>query len=246
MENKSLTSPIINERKAEALDFIFENALKSGFGTLSKTELDAILFAAIMEYGDQSSTADLELSKYLRITQRRVQSLKENVSVKYKQLDQKEAIKFFVSRLEYAKKDEKYIDIPINNVAVRNEIEGMLDEYNILLHLQLNSKIFRVRIDDLLDLLLIIQAKYSDGETYDDLKNTVIESIINSEGKIKGLDDSLDYQNKQKIIPDFKKMILKSGIDIALSVMKETIPFGGVAADIIKKLMDNFGILQNV
>ena len=149
MENKSLTSPIINERKAEALDFIFENALKSGFGTLSKTELDAILFAAIMEYGDQSSTADLELSKYLRITQRRVQSLKENVSVKYKQLDQKEAIKFFVSRLEYAKKDEKYIDIPINNVAVRNEIEGMLDEYNILLHLQLNSKIFRVRIDDL-------------------------------------------------------------------------------------------------
>ena len=45
---------------------------------------------------------------------------------KYKQLDQKEAIKFFVSRLEYAKKDEKYIDIPINNVAVRNEIEGML------------------------------------------------------------------------------------------------------------------------
>ena len=100
MEDRSLTSPIINENKLAALDFIFENALKSGFGTLSKTELDTILFAAIMEFGDKSSTTDLELSKYLKITQRRVQSLKEKVSVKYIPLSKTEAIDLFIEQLQ--------------------------------------------------------------------------------------------------------------------------------------------------
>jgi hypothetical protein len=141
MENITSSIPIKEENKSAALEFILKNAFKSGFGTLNKSELDLILFAAIMKFGYDGDT-DLQLSKYLQITQRRISNLKEKVSVKYSLIDNKKAIKYFIEKLEFAKKSDTYIDVPIADVAVKNEVEGILDKYNLLLHSQLNQKIW--------------------------------------------------------------------------------------------------------
>lgn len=239
-------SPIKNDQKIEALDFILENAFRSGFGTLNKSELDAILFAALMKYGDTNSLTDLELSKYLQITQRKIQNLKEKVSVKYLQITRKEAVEEFISKLEAAKKDDIYIDIPIRNIAVKNEIEGILDENDILLHSQLNAKIFRVRIDDLLELSILLQANMEKETLSDDIRNQVIERLREQNSKLSDVNQNILTAEDTEVVSDFKSKLLKSGVDAGLELIRNTIPGGGIAVVIIEKLMKNFGVLQNV
>lgn len=237
--------PIKDDKKAEAFDFIIDNAFRSGFGTLSKTELDSILFAGLMKFGEKQDITNLELSKVLQITQRRIQNLRESVSVKYLQINAEEAIDEFIDKLEYAKRDDKYIDVPINDVAVKNEIEGILDKNNILLHSQLNPKIFRIRIDDLMEIIILFETIRDVNLKLEDIKQNIIE-------KVKASDDILldkygiEFHNDDEIYPTLKDKLLKSGVDISLELIKLLIPGGGVAAIIIDKLMKNFGVLQNV
>ena len=241
MEKKTIESLIKKEKKQEALDFIFNNVFASGFGTLNKSEIDTILFATIMKYGD-NNISDLELSKKLGITQRRVQSLKEKISIKYlKPIKREKAIRYFVDQLGFAKKEDKYIDIPINDIAVKNEIEGLLDENHMLLHYQLNSKIFRLRIDDLLELVLLIESNKT-RETLSGLKEKIVDSIKKSEGAIKDLNITIECNDENKIYHNLNQKIIKSGVDVGLAIIKATVPGGGIAVEIIEKLMANFGI----
>jgi len=246
MTNLTDNSPINNDQKNEALDFILENAFRSGFGMLNKSELDSILFAALMKYVDKNSLTDLELSKYLQITQRKIQNLKEKVSVKYLQITREEAIEEFISKLESAKKDDIYIDIPIRNIAVKNEIEGILDENDILLHSQLNTKIFRVRIDDLLELSILLQANMEKETLSDDIRNQVIERLREQNSKFSDINQNILTVEDTEVFSDFKSKLLKSGVDAGLELIRNTIPGGGIAVVIIEKLMKNFGVLQNV
>jgi len=246
MTNLTDNSPINNDQKNEALDFILENAFRSGFGMLNKSELDSILFAALMKYVDKNSLTDLELSKYLQITQRKIQNLKEKVSVKYLQITREEAIEEFISKLESAKKDDIYIDIPIRNIAVKNEIEGILDENDILLHSQLNTKIFRVRIDDLLELSILLQANMEKETLSDDIRNQVIERLREQNSKFSDINQNILTVEDTEVFSDFKSKLLKSGVDAGLELIRNPIPGGGIAVVIIEKLMKNFGVLQNV
>lgn len=236
---------IKDEKKAEAFDFVIENAFRSGFGTLSKTELDAILFAALMKFGEKQETTNLELSKVLQITQRRIQNLKESVSVKYLQINEEEAIAEFIDKLEFAKRDEKYIDIPINNVAVKNEIEGILDKNNILLHSQLNPKIFRIRIDDLMEMMIVFETIIDDSLKIEDIKQSIIEKVKSSDDILLEKYD-IEFGNNEEVYPELKDKLLRSGVDISLGLIELLLPGGGVTAKVISKLMKNFGVLQNV
>lgn len=237
MENITSSIPIKEENKSAALEFILKNAFKSGFGTLNKSELDLILFAAIMKFGYDGDT-DLQLSKYLQITQRRISNLKEKVSVKYSLIDTKEAIRYFIEKLEFAKKSDTYIDVPIADVAVKNEVEGILDKYNLLLHSQLNQKIFRIRIDDLFELLLIFQSEEQSDIPYDDFREKVLSNLKNNTEVLKKI--KMEVSSEGKIEHRFKNKLLKSGVDIGLEILKEVIPGGGIALKAVDILIKQF------
>lgn len=237
MENITSSIPIKEENKSAALEFILKNAFKSGFGTLNKSELDLILFAAIMKFGYDGDT-DLQLSKYLQITQRRISNLKEKVSVKYSLIDTKEAIRYFIEKLEFAKKSDTYIDVPIADVAVKNEVEGILDKYNLLLHSQLNQKIFRIRIDDLFELLLIFQSEEQSDIPYDDFREKVLSNLKNNTEVLKKI--MMEVSSEGKIEHRFKNKLLKSGVDIGLEILKEVIPGGGIALKAVDILIKQF------
>lgn len=246
MENGIDKSLIKDDKKIEALDFILENVFRSGFGMLNKTELDVILFATVMKYGESDELTDLELSKKLQITQRKLQNLKEKVSVKYLQISKEDAIKEFINKLSHAKKDDIYIDVPIRNIAVKNEMEGILDENDILLHSQLNTKIFRVRLDDLLELIILLETIDNENVTINDIKIQIIEKLKTREGKLLEINDEISLTEEDEIYPSFKNKLLKTSIDSGLELIKAFVPGGGVAATIIEKLIHNFGANQDV
>lgn len=246
MENGIDKSLIKDDKKIEALEFILENVFRSGFGMLNKTELDVILFATVMKYGESDELTDLELSKKLQITQRKLQNLKEKVSVKYLQISKEDAIKEFINKLSHAKKDDIYIDVPIRNIAVKNEMEGILDENDILLHSQLNTKIFRVRLDDLLELIILLETIDNENVTINDIKIQIIEKLKTREGKLLEINDEISLTEEDEIYPSFKNKLLKTSIDSGLELIKAFVPGGGVAATIIEKLIHNFGANQDV
>ena len=174
----SPSNPIHNDKKDDALDFIFENVLKSGFSTLNKTELDAILFAAVMRYSDEAETTDYKLGMYLQISQQKVRNLKEKVSIKYNIIDSKDAINYFIEKMGFARADGLYIDIPINDIAVKNCIEDILQEQNILMHKQLNPRIFRIRIDDFLELILALELETNNQyATKIEIQEAIMENL---------------------------------------------------------------------
>jgi len=238
INNITIENPITPEKKADALDFILSSAFKSGFGTLSKSELDLIIFTAIIKYGNQAQTSDYQLSKYLQITQQRIRNLKEKASVKYLPIDIEEAIETFIEKLSYAKKDDKYIDIPIHDVAVKNAIEGLLDERNILLHSQLNSKIFRIRIDDLLDIVLLFESiKSQEDKTIASLQQEIIGNLKSQEGQLLGIERQIESSEAPNIMQSLKRELLKNGAAIGVEALFSLVPGGAVAGKILRILL---------
>ena len=72
---KGITNYKVNEGKeVEFSNFLTTNLFKQGFGVLSKSEIDLILFAAILRTDDSINRSDYQLSKFLQISQARVRA----------------------------------------------------------------------------------------------------------------------------------------------------------------------------
>jgi hypothetical protein len=234
-------NPVPKSRSEEALSFILENAFRSGFGTLGKTELDLILFTTLVKYGGRRGMSDYELSKYLQITPRRVTNLREHASVKYLSISRAEAIERFVEKSASARIDGLYIDIPIGDIAVRNEIEAMLEEDNILLHSQLNPKVFRIRIDDFVEVVIQIEAELGDGESTDDVRKRLLDGLKALSAASDEIAKAIRGASGDKALTleALKKSLIKGGLSFGISALASLIPGGSIVADLAKRLIEN-------
>ncbi len=215
--------------KNEALDFIMSNCFKSGFGALSKTDIDLILFTAILKYSDDNKKSDFELSKYLQITQQRIRNLREKASVKYPTLTRSEAIDEFLEKCEFSKVEETYIDIPINNIVIKNEIEAMLDDANILLHSQLNPKIFRLRINDFYELSILLELYNNKNLKKKDIEQKIIKQIKTKAKKDNDFKKRLEdggWNLKDLTASTLKESLLKGGLSLGVEALASFLPGG--------------------
>lgn len=229
------------DNKIEALDFILTNSLKSGFGTLSKSELDLILFTAILKYSGSKENSDYNLSKYLQITQQRIRNLKEKASVKYLAINREEAIKKFIEKSEYAKIETIYIDVPVNDVSVKNEIEELLDKNNILMHYQLNPKIFRMRIDDFYEFSIILEIYKNPQTKKETLEKKVITAIKNkakSDAKLKEKLNRKGWDLESLSTSTIKEALIKGGFSFGIELLASIIPGGVFASGYAKQLLE--------
>jgi hypothetical protein len=228
-------------KKSEALDFILSNSFRSGFGTLSKTELDLILFTAVSKYSGDKGDSEYELSKYLQITQQRIRNLKEKASVKYLAVNQKDAINKFIEKCEYAKIEDNYIDIPINDVSIKNEIEGMLDKAHILVHYQLNPKIFRMRVDDFFELTMLLEHSINPEVKMEDLEKKVVKAIkMKTKGheKFKAILNEQGSDLAQLTKSTLKQALVKGGFSFGIDLLASAIPGGAFLAGPAKTLLE--------
>ena len=139
---------MVEVKERDFVDFITHYLFNQGFGDLSKSEIDLLFFASILKFDDTVGKADNKLSKYFQICQAWIRALKERLSVKYSVIDLSTEIYHFQEKLEFARIDEPFIEITINDIAVRNALVSLLDENNILIISELNPKNFKLRIED--------------------------------------------------------------------------------------------------
>lgn len=160
-----------------ALRFIYDNILKSGLGAVNKSELEVILFSALMLYSEWKELGDLELSKELGITQGKVRTLREKASLRYLKLTLDEALASFAECVKTAEIDDtgRYLEILVPDIAVQREIEGLLKKQRVLYKKQLNSMVVQLRIDKFVDM---VKGSKSFTEAYGSDEKRLVTDLI--------------------------------------------------------------------
>lgn len=144
------------EDKAKAFDRIAERYYKRNFSTMSKTDMDTLMFDIYIEQLLDKGLPhdDYNMSKALGISQSRIRTLKVRKELQYPREDFN-WVDAFAEDLKKASFDpeSKKVKVLISDVNVLSELRyfveknGWYDEY------QLNPRLFQCRVDFFVDLI---------------------------------------------------------------------------------------------
>jgi hypothetical protein len=215
------------DKKCELFDFILNEYLKGGFGSMNKSDIDVLVYAVLQKSG-MDKLSDYNTSIELGLTKQRVRALQEKYSVKYDVIEDKEAIKKFQEKLKHAKIEGSYIDIPIQDIALKNYLEAKLDDNNLLLQKQLNSNIFRLRSDDLLSFIDILEPEK-------EVAKDVIEEIIKREGSLTKEGIKIDVK-KGDVKTQLLTVLKNKGPKITVQILAGLIPGGTIASTVVSAI----------
>ena len=238
---KGITNYKVNEGKeVEFSNFLTTNLFKQGFGILSKSEIDLILFAAILRTDDSINRSDYQLSKFLQISQARVRALKEKLSVKFESMDTDQAIQLFLEKIDRSKIENSHIEIPINDISLRNTIVSLIEEHDIMLKSELNPKIFKLRIEDFFELILLFDNN-SNNLNEDKKRDDYIEEFrkkLKKDKKILGELGILENSDQQDCLKLLKDSLRKSSFSIGIEILSSLVPGGYFVSKPIQLLLN--------
>ncbi len=158
--------------------------------------------------------------------------------MKYLPINEKEAVEKYIEKLSYARKDGKYIDVPINDIAEKNAIEGLLDEQNMLLHSQLNSKTFRILIDDLLGVVLLFESDVAqEDKTIESLQQEIIGNLKSQQGELEGIEGKIDISKDKKIPESLKVKLLQYSPKLGVVALLPLIPSETIDSNILQIIL---------
>lgn len=148
------------EEKAKAFDLLAENFYAGNFGTMSKADIETLMFHVyierILEKDEHEFQAysDFRLSKELGITQRRVSSLKEKKQLKYpREFDWKES---FAQVSENARYENGKIKIQIPDINLYYEVKNAVEESGGYVDVTLTRNLLKISPEYFLDLLVAV------------------------------------------------------------------------------------------
>lgn len=222
--SEKMIANLSSDKKCELFDFFLNEYLKGGFGSMNKSDIDVLVYAVLQKSG-MDELSDYDASIELGITKQRIRALQEKYSIRYDVIEEDVAIDRFLKKLRHAKIEGAYIDVPIQDIALKNYLEAKLDANDLLLHKQLNSNIFRLRSDDLLSFIDILVPE-------DQISKEVIAKIIENEGALTNEGINIDVK-KGDIKTQLVDVLRKKGPRVAIQILTGLIPGGTVAKTVI-------------
>ena len=226
-----------NDDKIKAFDKIAERYFRQNFGTLSKTDIDQLMFSILRDSGKDGNkkpinTDDYGLSKLLGISQTRVRSLKQSVQLKFPVEDENWK-RIFASLIENARYDDikKLVKMSIPDVNVLIEIRHLIEVSGWYDEYQLNPKLFQCPLDVFIKLC-------------ESLEEEKVQINEETKKKLRELSDKHATDgNKtafEKLLAgDFKNGIKEFAIEASKEVLCEVlnlIPFAGFTKKAINSL----------
>lgn len=175
-----------NESKAEAFDKIAELYYDRNFGTVSKSDLDVLMFSIYIEQILKQSEVymetycDYELSKQLGITQSKIRNLKIKKELKYpyKNFDWKKSFAR-LSKTAYFENGKIHIHISDPNLFI--ELKHFVETQHGNVEITLNTSLFIVSIDVFIALILHIGDEDDKKLIFRNIRNTYRNEQINIE-----------------------------------------------------------------
>jgi hypothetical protein len=222
------------ESKILAFDFMLEEYFKAGFGTLGKSDLDLLFFSTLMKFAKIKDESDYSLSKALQITQARVRNLKVKNCLKYAPLDRRRVEEVFIEKAKFARleDDDKKISLPIYDPNLYIELENLIEKENGYVEAQLNPKIFTIRIDQFIGLLINFQAE-QEGKEVDAVKEEYLAQIKTTLKKEKKFGQKIDPESITSF-KDLQKLLVEKGVEFGLDLMLSAVPGGLFAKQLVK------------
>ena len=153
------------EEKVALFNEIANCYYKCNFGSLSKSEIDLLMFKFYYEKMmsentnddgtlDYNAISDYQIAKRLGITESRVRSFKVKYHLKYgDDFEWKKAFAKLVSNARYEKETHKII-VNIPDPILYNEIQNFIEENGAYVEKQLNSKILQIRVEYFIELVV--------------------------------------------------------------------------------------------
>ena len=215
------------EDKARAFDQIAENYYFMNFGSLSKTDLDVLMFSIFLEkildkdQTDFSSYSNYRLSKQLGITQTRVNNLKEKKELRYpyEHFDWRESFRR-ISGKAILENGKIKLYIPDKNLFL--EVRNAIEELGGFVEIQLTQNLLQVDLAYFLDLMLAIDDETTRTQQIERIKDTV-----------KKYSKDVEIVNRQPI----GKALMGMAPDLLLKIFEECLPIlGKLAAPAAKSL----------
>lgn len=209
------------DEKIAAFNKIEQNYFNQNFGSMSKMDLETLLFSVYIEHCLKNYLPfdDYSLSKQLGITQSRIRTLKERKELRYpyEGFNWKEAFAESIENAKYDSRDHR-IKMIVQDVNVMNEIRNVIEIKGWYDECSLNKKLLCIPLDCFVEICDM-------GDTFDGVFSEEIKN------KVRKISKSEDPSLKE-FLSDFSKDGLKSFLMSAskelVSDVLKLLPFGGV------------------
>ncbi len=199
-----------DQDKIKFFDAISKCFYNANFGTLSKSEMEIMMFHFYLEKLiaentledgtiDYSGCSDYKISKDLGITQQRIKSLKIKNQLVYPiEFDWKKPFAKLVENARYDKTKQKImLYIPDPNLFI--EIQNYIEDNGAYIEKQLNGKVLQLRAEYFIDLIVALEPEKNRRT----IKNT-LKKLLKTNGK-----EESTFEDKE-----IGKSILNAGVNI--------------------------------
>jgi len=167
-----------------------EKYLSNGFGAMTKSEMDILVFHLISESIDLRNKSNYHVANKLKITESKVKSLRLNAALKYNQANHKSVLANIVTRITevMAKPDFEsgLVSITIENPVEQRELEHAVKSVGRNIEYGLNRELLKISPIALFELVVsnlenpeqefttIIQAQIQDQEKQASIINNTL------------------------------------------------------------------------
>jgi hypothetical protein len=171
----------LNKKQREAFGKIFvEKYLSNGFGAMTKSEIDILVFHLISESKDLKNKSNYHVANKLKVTESKVKSLRLNAALKYNQANHKAVLANIVSRITEVMDKPDFegglVSITVENPVEQRELEHAVKSVGRNIEYGLNKELLKISPIALFELVVsnlenpeqeftaIIQAQIEDQE----------------------------------------------------------------------------------
>jgi hypothetical protein len=169
--------------------------LSHGFATMTKTEIDTLVFHLISESEEIKGKTNYHIANKLQVTESKVKSLRLNSALKYKQANHKSVLANIVIRItdEMQKPDfEKgVVTITIENPVEQRELEHAIKSVGRNIEYGLNKELLKISPIALFE-IVVTNLENAENE----FKNIIQANITDSETQNKIINDTLTLRQK--------------------------------------------------
>ncbi len=189
------------QKKTEEHEFgeeFVKRFLGHGFGAMTKSEIDILVFHLITKQSQYRDKNNYELARSLRITEAKVKSLTLNASLRYSEVNHKAEVASFVEKLlkkdALAEFEDGDVKVGIEDPAKKAEIEYAIKKTGRTPEYGRNREILKFSSETLLALIIDNIEKGSD-----EFKKLVEDSVKQKKNHKKILDSTLSASDKASI-----------------------------------------------
>lgn len=187
---------LTEEQYKEFGEKFVERFLAHGFGAMTKTEIDILVYHLVSESSELQYKSNYHVANKLQITESKVKSMRLNAALRYKQANHKAVLANIVIRItdEMAKPEFEsgQVIITIENPVEQRELEHAIKSVGRNIEYGLNKELLKISPIALFELVVsnlenpelefeqIVQAQITDQ----DKKNSIIKNTLTFRQKL--------------------------------------------------------------